>query len=122
MVPVRRSPSRDGNSAMTSAQRISLLVLLAVLLAPAGWAAPRNIADTAAGGWQAPAAVDGAAMARDRVSLDQAVAMVRRQTGGRIIKASTRRSNGRAVHHIRVLTRDGKVFTVRIDAASGRRL
>ena len=107
---------------MTRAPKIALLVLLAALLSPAGWAAPGSIEKTATGGWHAPVAIEGAVMARDRVSLDQAVAMVRRQTSGRIIKASTRRSNGRAVHHVRVLTRDGKVFTVRIDAASGRRL
>lgn len=58
--------------------------------------------------------------ARDGVSLDQAAAMVRRQTGGRIIKASSRSSNGRTVHFIRVLTPDGKVFTVRVDARTGR--
>jgi len=100
-----------------------LLLMLSALLFPTGQAAaaPGTVANGHARGsvsapesqWQRP-------MARDRMSLDQAAAMVRRQTGGRIIKASSRTSNGRTIHSIRVLTRDGKVFTVRVDAASGR--
>lgn len=107
---------------MSSARTLCLMVLLGVLLTPSALAAPRTSAGIPTGGWQQPDSSGERALAEDRVSLDQAVAMVRRQTGGRVIKASTRRSNGRAVHHIRVLTRDGKVFTVRVDAASGRRL
>lgn len=57
-----------------------------------------------------------------RVSLDQAVSMVRRSSGGRVIKASTSYRNGRPVHSIRVLTDNNKVRTYRIDAVSGRNL
>jgi len=53
------------------------------------------------------------------MSLSQAVEQVRRQYGGRIISAETRRSGNREVHHIKVLTRDNKVKTVKIN---GRRL
>jgi uncharacterized membrane protein YkoI len=49
-------------------------------------------------------------------SLDQAVAQVRRQTGGRILSAETVKRNGRTVHRIKVLTRDNKVRIVHIDA------
>lgn len=57
-----------------------------------------------------------------RVSLDQAVSMVRRSTGGRVIKANTSWSNGRPVHSIRVLLENNRVRTIRIDAVSGRRI
>ena len=49
------------------------------------------------------------------VSLSEAVDRVRRQHGGRIISAETRRSGNRDVHHIKVLTPDNKVKTVRVN-------
>ena len=47
-------------------------------------------------------------------SLSQAVEDVRRQTGGRILSAETRVQGGREVHHIKVLTKDGKVKTYKV--------
>ena len=47
-------------------------------------------------------------------TLSQAVEDVRRQTGGRILSAQTRVQGGREVHHIKVLTRDGKVKTYKV--------
>jgi uncharacterized membrane protein YkoI len=56
------------------------------------------------------------AVARDRVTLEQAVRRVRKQYGGRIISAETRGKGDRRVHVIKVLTDDGHVRTVRIPA------
>ncbi len=50
----------------------------------------------------------------DGMSLSDAVEQVRRQTDGRIISAETKTKNGREVHHIKVLTKDGKVKTHKI--------
>lgn len=50
----------------------------------------------------------------DGMSLSQAVESVRRKTGGRIISAETKRNGGREVHHIKVLTEDGKVRTHKV--------
>ena len=47
-------------------------------------------------------------------SLSEAVEQVRRQTGGRILSAETRVEGGREVHHIKVLTDDGKVKTHKV--------
>jgi len=48
-------------------------------------------------------------------TLSQAVEQVKRQnSGGRIISAETKRSGNREVHHIKVLTKEGKVRTVRV--------
>ena len=47
-------------------------------------------------------------------SLSEAVEQVRRQTNGRIISAETKVKNGREVHHIKVLTDDGKVKTHKV--------
>jgi len=54
------------------------------------------------------------------VTLSQAVAQVRRQYGGRIVSAETRRNGNREVHHIKVLTSDGKVKTVTVPGRSLR--
>jgi len=53
------------------------------------------------------------------LTLEQAVAQVRREYNGRIVSAETRVSDGKETHIIKVLTSDGKVKTVRIP---GRRL
>lgn len=47
-------------------------------------------------------------------SLSEAVEQVRRQTGGRILSAETRMQGNREVHHIKVLTKDGKVKTHKV--------
>jgi hypothetical protein len=47
-------------------------------------------------------------------SLGEAVERVRRQYNGRIVSAETRTSGNREVHHIKVLTSDGKVKTVTV--------
>jgi uncharacterized membrane protein YkoI len=51
-------------------------------------------------------------------SLSEAISQVRRQTGGQILSAETRVSGNREVHYIKVLTKDGKVKTVKVQ---GRR-
>lgn len=51
-------------------------------------------------------------------SLSDAINEVRRQTGGQILSAETKVSGGREVHHIKVLTKDGKVKTFKVQ---GRR-
>ena len=48
------------------------------------------------------------------MSLAEAIESVRRKTNGRIIDAKTRVSGNREVHHIKVLTKDGKVQTHRV--------
>jgi len=47
----------------------------------------------------------------DGMTLSEAVESVRRSTDGRIVSAETRTKNGNEVHHIKVLTKDGKVKT-----------
>jgi hypothetical protein len=53
------------------------------------------------------------------LTLNQAVEQVRRQYNGRIVSAETRVNGGRETHVIKVLTKDGKVKTVRVP---GRRV
>lgn len=60
--------------------------------------------------------------ARDgALTLDEAVALVRRESGGRVVDSVTRRNaSGRVVYEIRILSRDGRVRTWRVDAATGQ--
>ncbi len=47
-------------------------------------------------------------------SLSEAVEQVRRQTKGRVLSAETKLRGNREVHHIKVLTKDGKVKTHKV--------
>ena len=51
----------------------------------------------------------------DGVSLSQAIESVRRRTGGKVLSAETKVQGGREVHHIKVLTKDGKVRTHKVN-------
>jgi uncharacterized membrane protein YkoI len=84
--------------------------LLAGLLA-LGVAAP-------APGVDAPAAA--AADPARPVTLDEAAALVRQQVPGRVVRAETREEGGEVVYAFRVVSEDGRVRTVRVDAATGK--
>ena len=52
------------------------------------------------------------------MSLSEAIESVRSRTGGRVVSAETKVSNGREVHYIKVLTEDGKVKTHKVNGCS----
>jgi uncharacterized membrane protein YkoI len=56
---------------------------------------------------------------RDGISLDQAVARAEAQFNARVVRAETNERDGRLIYVLRLLSDDGRVFTVRIDAATG---
>ena len=53
------------------------------------------------------------------VSQDAAVAMVREQTGGKVVRVEPRGEGASLVYLIRVLTPDGRLREYRVDAATG---
>ena len=55
------------------------------------------------------------------MSLDEAVAKARRHNEGKVLSAETIRDNGRTVHRIKILTKDGRVKRVKINAGSGKK-
>ena len=60
-------------------------------------------------------------VAKDGMTLDQAIESVRRRGDvDRILSAQTRRDGDREMHHIRYLTKDGKVKTAKIRGRSLR--
>lgn len=107
--PCRRRSPRPRRTPGTGVL-LGLPLALALLLAPAaGQAAP-----PAAAQYDLPVLAQA-----NGVSLDQAVAQVRRRTGGRVLSAETQMSNGVPIHHIRVLTSDQRVRTIRVDGRTG---
>jgi len=56
------------------------------------------------------------------ISLDEAVAQARKRHKGKVLSAETTRSDGRKVHRIKILTKDGRVKRTRIDARTGNKL
>lgn len=64
----------------------------------------------------------GVALASDGVSLDAAVAAAQERYRARVVKAEVQDSDGRRVYTLRLLGADGRVWTIRIDAATGAEL
>jgi hypothetical protein len=60
------------------------------------------------------------AAARDGISLDEAVSRAERQYRARVVRTDVQDEDGRKVYVLKLLSEDGRVFTVRIDAQSGR--
>ncbi len=53
-------------------------------------------------------------------SLDDAVELAQSRDRAKAVKAETVEEQGRRVHYIRLLSAEGRVWTVRVDAATGR--
>jgi uncharacterized membrane protein YkoI len=60
------------------------------------------------------------AFADPAISLDEAVARAERRHKARAVRAEEKRHGDRVEYRIRLLGDDGRVFEVRIDAATGR--
>jgi hypothetical protein len=60
------------------------------------------------------------AVARDGISLDEAVSRAERQYRARVVRTDVQDEDGRKVYVLKLLSEDGRVFTVRVDAQSGR--
>jgi hypothetical protein len=54
------------------------------------------------------------------ISLDEAVAQARQRYRGKVLSAETTRVDGRKVHRIKILTKDGRVKRITVDAGSGQ--
>jgi len=57
---------------------------------------------------------------RDGISLDEAVSRAERQYHARVVRTDVQDEDGRKVYVLKLLSEDGRVFTVRVDAQSGR--
>jgi hypothetical protein len=57
--------------------------------------------------------------AAQSVSMEEAVKMAEQRFHARVVKAEAQRGDGRTVYVLRLLNEAGRVWTVRVDAASG---
>ncbi|MDA8349243.1 MAG: PepSY domain-containing protein [Pseudomonadota bacterium] len=67
-----------------------------------------------------PYGAPAAPLAHSAISMNQAVRMVEQRFKARVVRAETREEGRQTVYVLRLLDRSGRVFTVRVDAASGR--
>jgi hypothetical protein len=99
-------------------------VLLPLVLTAAAGFAPLAMANARPGaivrGSAAQEAPVQAAMFRDGISLDEAVSRAERQYRARVVRTEVQDEDGRTVYVLKLLSENGRVFTVRIDAATGR--
>jgi uncharacterized membrane protein YkoI len=58
-------------------------------------------------------------IAQSGMSLDQAVSMVEKRFKARVVRTETRQEGDRKIYVLRLLNDAGRVWTVRVDAASG---
>jgi uncharacterized membrane protein YkoI len=54
-----------------------------------------------------------------RYSLDDAITLVKEKVGGRVLRAETLQHDNRTVYQVRIITDDGRVRTINVDAQSG---
>jgi hypothetical protein len=57
---------------------------------------------------------------KDGISLDEAVRRAEQQYRARVVRTDVQDEDGRTVYVLKLLSEDGRVITVRIDAATGR--
>jgi uncharacterized membrane protein YkoI len=53
------------------------------------------------------------------ISLDEAVDLAQRRFNARVVRADVSEADGRRVYVLRLLSENGRVWTVRVDAQSG---
>ena len=106
-MPDTRGDHRIGRRLIRSAGSHLPAVLACLLPVCASFLTPG-----VAGAREAPAAEAG-------LSMDQAIAMTEKRYKARVVRASTDESGGQRVYVLRLLSEEGRVWTVRIDAVTG---
>jgi uncharacterized membrane protein YkoI len=94
---------------------VTLLVLLALAACTAHAGEHEAITRPAGAG----AARERIVLADSGMSLDQAVSMVEKRFKARVVRTETRNEGDRKVYVLRLLNDAGRVWTVKVDAASG---
>ncbi len=100
--------------------RNGLLPAVLVLAAFAPGTQARGLPGPTFGGAGVAAAKDPAAVRRDGISLDEAVSRAESQYHARVVRTDVVDEDGRKVYVLKLLSDNGRVFTVRVDANTGR--
>ncbi|KPJ81906.1 MAG: hypothetical protein AMJ58_03435 [Gammaproteobacteria bacterium SG8_30] len=112
---MRRSGSVHARFPYNSRMRRSILTAVATLVPAIVAAGTIAVPAAAAGGGIAPPA----RVLAKGLTLDEAVARVEARYGARAVRAEEDREGERRVYRIRLLSPDGRVFEVVVDADSG---
>ncbi|MGH8302685.1 MAG: PepSY domain-containing protein [Steroidobacteraceae bacterium] len=94
----------------------TLLIAATALVLSAGTLVARAYDTTAA---PAQAVLHRASAQRSNLSLDEAVRKAQHRYRARVVRAETETQGGRTIYVLRLLDDAGRVFAVRVDAASG---
>jgi uncharacterized membrane protein YkoI len=110
---------RQAGKGRAPAGRPALVLLVLALLPAIAAAGKRQHQDWPRGdSWQA--AAQGEASGRcPGMSLDQAIASTERRYKARVVKANVESGGDRCVYVLRLLSDEGRVWTVRVDSRSG---
>lgn len=73
-----------------------------------------------AGGSNVEERVDVVAVYRDGISLDEAVRRAEAQYHAKVVRTDVQDEDGRKVYVLKLLSDDGRVITVRVDASTGQ--
>jgi hypothetical protein len=99
--------------------RQGLLPLTLVLVGFAPFSQAHSMPGRVVGG-SATQEIARQAEVRDGISLDEAVRRAEAQYRARVVRTDVQDEDGRKVYVLKLLSEDGRVVTVRIDAATGR--
>jgi uncharacterized membrane protein YkoI len=108
-----RTPRRQARRVAAAA--LLLALPCATVHAGAAAHASRSPAAGAVTAWRGSAAP----MQRRDLTLDEAVQLVQGRYGARVVRTQTLDEGGRRTYVLRLLSADGRVWSVRVDAASG---
>jgi peptidase YpeB-like protein len=100
--------------------RKSLLPVALIVAAVAPYAQARVLPGYPAGGSNVEEQPVVVGVYRDGISLDEAVRRAEAQYNAKVVRTDVQDEDGRKVYVLKLLSEDGRVITVRVDAATGR--
>ena len=99
---------------------LSALAMLAPAASTAAIAVDPSASATGTGSARIPRGDDALRSRADRqISMDEAIDLAQRRYNARVVRAEVSDRGGRRVYLLRLLSDDGRVFNVRVDAATG---
>jgi len=100
--------------------RKSLLPITLLALSFAPYVQANSIPGQWVGGSNVEEQSGVAAVRRDGISLDEAVRRAEAQYRAKVVRTDVQDEDGRKVYVLKLLSEDGRVITVRVDASTGR--
>jgi uncharacterized LabA/DUF88 family protein len=118
---VRRAAPQPRRARSATLAALAVLGPLAASAAGASHLPPDTAASSArpADRGRGPQGGDLRVLQGRQVSMDEAIEMAQRRFNARVVRAEVAERDGRRVYVLRLLSEDGRVFNVRVDAATG---